>query len=33
MMQERAKIIHAVFQIDSVLNKGTEIKIEIAADE
>ena len=33
MMQERAKIIHAVFQIDSVLDKGTEIKIEIAADE
>lgn len=33
MMQERAKIIHAVFQINSILNKGTEIKIEIAADE
>lgn len=33
MMQERAKIIHAVFQIHSVLNEGTEITIQVAADE
>lgn len=33
MMQERAKIIHAVFQVHSVLNEGTEITIQVAADE
>jgi nitrate/nitrite-specific signal transduction histidine kinase len=33
MMQERAKIIHAVFQIHSVINEGTEITIQVAADE
>lgn len=33
MMQERAKIIHAVFQVHSVLNEGTEITIQVASDE
>lgn len=33
MMQERAKIIDAKIQIDSVLNKGTEIVILLPVDE